>query len=199
MLFRSPDGDGKGGKMSKSAGEFVTLDVLVKQGYSPMDYRYFCLTAHYRNYLNFSHAGLDSARDSLRNLRKRTDPLIGKATPIRSDRGLEWRTKFLESVCDDLNFPQALGILNLALKDPDVLEGEKAGLIVEWDRLLGLGLTEAETSEAVELPDDLKSLLTERAEARKNKDWKRSDAIRDQFRDRGFVLKDNPDGSVSVN
>ena len=93
----------------------------------------------------------------------------------------------------------ALGILNLALKDPDVLEGEKAGLIVEWDRLLGLGLTEAETSEAVELPDDLKSLLTERAEARKNKDWKRSDAIRDQFRDRGFVLKDNPDGSVSVN
>jgi cysteinyl-tRNA synthetase len=198
-LLEAPDGDGKGGKMSKSAGEFVTLDVLVKQGYSPMDYRYFCLTAHYRNYLNFSHAGLDSARDSLRNLRKRTDPLIGKATPIRSDRGLEWRTKFLESVCDDLNFPQALGILNLALKDPDVLEGEKAGLIVEWDRLLGLGLTEAETSEAVELPDDLKSLLTERAEARKNKDWKRSDAIRDQFRDRGFVLKDNPDGSVSVN
>jgi cysteinyl-tRNA synthetase len=196
-LLEAPDESGGGGKMSKSAGEFVTLDVLIQQGYAPMDYRYFCLTAHYRNYLNFSHAGLDSARDSLRNLRKRTDPLIGKAVPVRSDRGQEWRNRFLEAVCDDLNFPQALGILNLMLKDPDVLEGEKAGLIAEWDRLLGLRLTQGEQIETVDLPGDLKLLLTERSEARKRRDWARSDAIRDQLRARGFVLKDNPDGTVN--
>ena len=195
-LLEAPDECGRGGKMSKSAGEFVTLDVLIQQGYSPMDYRYFCLTAHYRNYLNFSYTGLDSARDSLRNLRKRTDPLIGKSVPVRSDRGEEWRGRFLEAVCDDLNFPQALGILNLMLKDSDVLEGEKAGLISEWDQLLGLQLTKAEAIKTVDLPEDLKALLPERTEARKNKDWKRSDAIRDQFRAQGFVLKDNPDGSV---
>ena len=196
-LLEAPDESGRGGKMSKSAGEFVTLDVLIQQGYAPMDYRYFCLTAHYRNYLNFSHAGLDSARDSLRNLRKRTDPLIGKAVPVRSDRGQEWRNRFLEAVCDDLNFPQALGILNLMLKDSDVLEGEKAGLIAEWDRLLGLRLTQGEQIETVDLPVDLQLLLTERSEARKRKDWARSDAIRDQLRARGFVLKDNPDGTVN--
>ena len=197
-LLEAPDENGKGGKMSKSAGEFVTLDVLIQQGYSAMDYRYFCLTAHYRNYLNFSYTGLDSARDSLRNLRKKTYPLIGKAVPVRSDRGQEWRTRFLEAVCDDLNFPQALGILNLMLKDADVLEGEKAALVAEWDRLLGLQLTEAANKpEAAVLPDDLKPLIAERAEARKSKNWARSDAIRDQFRARGFVLKDNPDGTVN--
>ncbi len=196
-LLEAPDESGKGGKMSKSAGEFVTLDVLIAQGYSAMDYRYFCLTAHYRNYLNFSHAGLDSARDSLRNLRKRTDSLIGKAVPVRSDKGQEWKNRFVEAVNDDLNFPQALGILNLMLKDADVLEGEKASLVAEWDKLLGLRLTEeAEKSETAALPDDLFPLLAERAEARKRKDWARSDALRDQFRARGFILKDNPDGSV---
>ncbi len=195
-LLEAPDESGKGGKMSKSAGEFVTLDVLIGQGYSAMDYRYFCLTAHYRNYLNFSYTGLDSARDSLRNLRKRTDPLIGKAVPVRSDAGQEWRKRFLDAACDDLNFPQALGVLNLMLKDPDMLEGERAGLVVEFDKLLGLKLTEAEKIQTAELPADLAALLPERAEARKRKDWPRSDTIRDQFKAQGFVLKDNPDGSV---
>jgi cysteinyl-tRNA synthetase len=196
-LLEAPDEEGKGGKMSKSAGEFVTLDVLCRQGYNPMDYRYFCLTAHYRNYLNFSQAGMDSARDSLRNLRRRTDPLIGQAAPPRSDRALEWRGRFLEAACDDLNFPQALGVLNLLLKDPDLLEGERAGLVAECDKLLGLRLTEPEPVVAAVLPSDLLALLPERAQARKSKDWARSDAIRDQFKARGFVLKDNPDGSTA--
>jgi cysteinyl-tRNA synthetase len=196
-LLEAPDEEGKGGKMSKSAGEFVTLDVLCRQGYNPMDYRYFCLTAHYRNYLNFSQAGMDSARDSLRNLRRRTDPLIGQAAPPRSDRALEWRGRFLEAACDDLNFPQALGVLNLLLKDPDLLEGERAGLVAECDKLLGLRLTEPEPVVAAVLPSDLLALLPKRAQARKSKDWARSDAIRDQFKARGFVLKDNPDGSTA--
>jgi cysteinyl-tRNA synthetase len=162
-----------------------------------MDYRYFCLTAHYRNYLNFSYQGMDTARDSLRNLRKRIDPLNGKAAPISSDRASEWRKRFLEAVGDDLNFPQALGILNLMLKDPDLLEGERAGLVAAFDKLLGLKLTEAgATSPAADLPAELVPLLAERAEARRNKNWARGDAIRDQFRAAGFVLKDNPDGSV---
>src|SRR5690606_33772486 len=169
-LLEAPDEEGgkAGGKMSKSSGEFVTLDVLIGQGYSPMDYRYFCLTAHYRNYLNFSYQGMDSARDSLRNLRKRTDPLIGKAAPIRSERALEWRRRFFEAVGDDLNIPQALGILNLMLKDPDLLEGERAGLVAAFDKLLGLQLTvAAEAAPSAALPADLEPLLAERAEARK--------------------------------
>jgi cysteinyl-tRNA synthetase len=195
-LLEAPDASGKGGKMSKSAGEFVTLSVLQRQGYSAMDYRYFCLTAHYRNYLNFSYPGLDTARDSLRNLRKRTDPLIGKAASISSERAQAWNARFLEAVGDDLNFPQALGILNLMLKDADLLEGERAGLVAAFDKLLGLGLTVAEEAPAVELPEDLQPLLAERAAARAAKDWATSDRIRDAFKARGFAIKDNKDGTV---
>lgn len=194
-LLEAPDEQGKGGKMSKSAGEFVTMDTLMRQGYSAMDYRYFCLTAHYRNYLNFSFQAMDTARDSLRKLRKRTDPLIGKAAPVRSDRALEWRSRFEEAVGDDLNFPQSLGVFNLMLKDSDLLEAERAGLVALCDRLLGLGLTEPEKPSA-DLPEEFKSLLAERVEARRRRDWARSDAIRDQFRAAGFELRDNPDGTV---
>jgi cysteinyl-tRNA synthetase len=198
-LLEAPDDSGKGsGKMSKSSGEFVTLDVLIRQGYTAMDYRFFCLTAHYRNYLNFSYQGLDTARDSLRNLRKRTDSLIGKAVVPHSERALEWKSRFLEAVGDDLNYPQALGILNLMLKDPDLLEGERAGLVAAFDKLLGLGLTVAPAAvEQAELPEDLKPLLAARAAARAAKDWAASDAIRDQFKAAGFEVKDNKDGTVS--
>jgi cysteinyl-tRNA synthetase len=68
---------------------------------------------------------------------------------------------------------------------------------VAFDRLLGLGLTALEAPvAAAELPEELVPLLAERAEARRNKDWARSDAIRDRFKAAGFVLKDNPDGTV---
>jgi cysteinyl-tRNA synthetase len=191
-----PDGArGGGGKMSKSSGEFVTLDVLLQKGYGAMDYRYFCLTAHYRSYLNFSYAGLDTARDSLRNLRKRTDPLIGKASAIASDTAKAWQKRFLEAVYDDLGFPQALAVLHQMVKDPDLLEGEKAALVRDFDRLLGLKLTEADEKPAQSLPDELAALLEERKAARKAKDWKRSDEIRGLFRAKGFAVKDNPDGT----
>jgi cysteinyl-tRNA synthetase len=131
-----------GGKMSKSSGEFVTLDVLVAKGYSAMDYRYFCLTAHYRNYLRFGYAALDGARESLRSLRKKTDPLLGKSAALETEKALAWREQFLSAVCDDLNFPQALGVVNLFLKDEDLSDGEKSALIELCEGLLGLGLCE---------------------------------------------------------
>ncbi len=190
-------GDDGGGKMSKSAGEFVTVDTLIQRGYGPLDYRYLCLTAHYRNYLHFSYGALDGARDSLRNLRKKTDPLIGRTAPVRSDLGREWRERFFAAVRDDLNLPKALGVLNLMLKDADLLEGERATLVVDFDRVLGLRLDQSVPLEtAAALPDDLAALLAERREARRSKNWARSDAIRAEFRARGFALKDNPDGTA---
>jgi cysteinyl-tRNA synthetase len=195
-LLEAPSAEGGGGKMSKSAGEFVTLDTLIDKGYGPMDYRYFCLTAHYRSYLNFSWEGLNSARDSMRNLRKKTDPLIGRESSIASDNALGWRRRFQEAAFDDLGFPQALAVLHQMLKDPDLLEGEKSALVRDFDRLLGLRLTEEEMRPAQSLPEDLLPLLEERKLARKNRDFKRSDEIRNILKARGFGVKDNPDGTM---
>jgi cysteinyl-tRNA synthetase len=103
-------------------------------------------------------------------------------------------------VCDDLNFPQALGVLNLMLKDIDLLDEEKAALVVHADSLLGLGLTEAVAASAAAnepLPDDLAAVLAERNAARAAKDWKKSDELRAVFTARGYVLKDNKDGTTT--
>jgi cysteinyl-tRNA synthetase len=196
-LLEAPTEDGGGGKMSKSAGEFVTLDVLLQKGYGPMDYRYFCLGAHYRSYLNFSFEGLDTARDSLKSLRRKTDPLIGKATTIASDNALGWQRRFREAAFDDLGFSQALAVMNQMLKDPELLEGEKAALVRDYDRLLGLQLETRSEGADKALPGPMHALLDERKDARKNKDWKRSDEIRDLLKSKGFGVKDNPDGTTS--
>jgi cysteinyl-tRNA synthetase len=161
-----------------------------------MDYRYFCLTASYRSYLNFSWSGLDTARNSLRNLRKHTDPLIGKASRIDSDTAKAWRKRYVEAAFDDLAFPQVLAVVHQLVKDPDLLEGEKAALVADADRLLGLRLTEPEEKKPERaLPEELAALIAERLEARKAKNWKRSDEIRDLFKAKGFAIKDNPDGT----
>ncbi len=195
-LLEAPDEKGGGGKMSKSSGEFVTLDYLLGKGYDAMDYRYYCLTAHYRSYLNFSWEGLDSSQGSLRNLRRKTDPLVGRATRIASESALSWQNKFRIAVYDDLGFPQALAVLNQMLKDKDLLEGEKAALIRDFDKLLGLGLSEKPPEpEAQSIPADVTTFLEERKLARKNKDFRRSDEIRDLLKARGFAIKDNPDGT----
>ena len=196
-LLEAPDDKGGGGKMSKSSGEFVTLDYLLSKGYGAMDFRYFCLTAHYRSYLNFSWDGLDSSRDSLRNLRRKTDPLVGRASAIASDNALGWQGRFRAAIFDDLGFPQGLAVLNQMLKDPDLLEGEKAALVRDFDRLLGLGLAEKRDEPAVQpVPEEITALLDDRKLARKNKDFKRSDEIRDRMKALGFGVKDNPDGTT---
>jgi len=197
-LLDAPDEQGGGGKMSKSSGEFVTLDALMQKGYGAMDYRYFCMTAHYRNYLNFGYKSLDGARESLAALRKRTDPLIGKAGALRSPLAKEWQGKILAAVCDDLNFPQALGLLNLMLKDIDLPEAEKAALVEDADALFGLGLAEPPAAAEFEpLSDDLSALFEERRSARAAKDWKKSDELRAVFTARGITLKDNKDGTTT--
>lgn len=191
---------GESAKMSKSSGEFLTLDVLIREGYHPMEYRLLALTSHYRNYLNFSFDALESARESLKSLRKKTDVLIGKATTIESSQAKQWQEKFSDAIGEDLNTSKALGILNMMLKD-ELLEGEKAALVKNFDSVLGLGLDAPLTvvREAQESTVDVakvEALLAERVQARKNKDFATSDRIRDALAAMGVVIKDSPQGTT---
>ncbi|MFC1584939.1 cysteine--tRNA ligase [Fibrobacterota bacterium] len=191
-------GDGPG-KMSKSKEEFVRLDTLLEKGFAPMDYRYFCMTSHYRNYLAFSWENLRSARNSLKSLHNRIRPFVSQPTSVASDKGKEWLRKFITAVCDDLNIPQALAVLNIMLKDIDLLEGEKGALTLEFDKILGLELDKVEDKSddsPGELEDELLCLIKERDMAREEKNFKRADEIRDIFIARGLALKDGPQGTT---
>lgn len=188
-----------GGKMSKSSGEFLTVDVLVKEGFNPLDYRLLALTSHYRNYLNFSWEAMESARESLKSLHKKTDALIGKAGPLASPAALKWQTDFKDAIGDDLNMPKALGILNSMLKDAAVSEAEKAALVLDFDQVLGLELHRPREEFARPVEVDaarVEALLVARAEARKAKNFAESDRIRDELAAMNVIIKDGPQGTT---
>jgi len=183
-------------KMSKSIGDFLTLDVLIKKGFDPIAYRLFSLTSHYRNYLNFSWEAMESAQDSLNALRRKTEPFIDLEGKIESLDAREWNIKFKEHIADDLNSSAALSILNLMLADSSLNAGEKAALIKDFDRVLGLCLhKKTKTGHSVEEIAKIEALIEKRNFARMVKNWPESDHLRDTLLNLGVVIKDTKGGT----
>lgn len=178
------------GKMSKSAGEFLSLQSLIDKGYEPIIYRYFCLNAHYRQQLSFSFEALDAAKNAYEKLKARVIELKEKGEKGDGDN-ISYLSKFSEAVNDDLNTPKALALLWDMLKDETV--PNKLSLLLEFDRVLGLGIKDMKTEE-VKIPSEVQGLLEKREEARKNKNWKLSDEIRDKIKSKGFSVLDTPEG-----
>ena len=182
------------GKMSKSAGGFLTLDRLVEEGFDPLDYRMFCLGGHYRSQLRFSFDGLASSRTARRGLMERISRLA-RPTPAAVDKGEKSAAvlrEFAEHLADDLNMPKALADLWNLVKNGDIPDGEKIAVISEMDRIFGLDLLKTDDTA---LDADIEGMITERLEARKAKNFARSDEIRDLLKERGIILEDTPSGT----
>jgi cysteinyl-tRNA synthetase len=186
-------------KMAKSSGNFLTLTSLEEAGYAPLDYRYFCLNAHYRSQLTFSFEGLDGARRARGNLNERVRRMkaalgaaagSGGAVSPAADAYLD---SFGGNLAADLNAPQGLADLWGLLKDEGIEDKDKLPVVLEMDRVLGLGLADIEAAEQ-ELPQDLRELIEAREQARRQKDFARADKIRNQLKSRGVSLEDTPDG-----
>jgi len=184
-------------KMSKSTGEFLTLDTLISKGFDPMAYRLFALTSHYRNYLNFSWEAMENAMDSLNALRKKTEPFIGLEGKVQSVEAHEWSSSFRDAVADDLNSAAAIGVLNVMLADTTIEDDEKAALIKEFDSVLGLRLlTKQEKAKRSEKEEaKAKELIEKRNVARLAKNWAESDRLRDELLSIGVTLKDSKNGT----
>lgn len=179
------------GKMSKSAGTFLTVGELVKQGYAPLDYRYLCLGAHYRTQLEFTFESLDFARASLKNLKEKIAALKQTASPA-AVAPAEWAKKFTDAAQDDLNISKALSYVWEVFK-ADISAADKLAFIAFADGILGLDLMK-EVKEDLSVPEEVSALVTARAEARTAKDFKLSDELRDKIFALGFVVKDTPQG-----
>ena len=124
--------------------------------------------------------------------------MIGKADLIQSELALRFKNEFQEAIGDDLNMPKALGILNSMLKE-NLEESEKAALVLDFDRVLGLNLgsIREEYAPKQENVDVFKidALISLRNEARKNKNWAESDRIRDELKSMNITIKDGPNGT----
>ena len=187
------------GKMSKSSGEFLTLPVLVGHGYNALDYRYFCLGGHYRTQLKFSYEALDHAKSARERLNSMVAELKAKAKPEStiSEKAESYKDSFFAALFNDLRCPEALAVMWKMLKDNSITEGEKLSLLYSMDKVLGLDLdkVEAKKEEKVGGEEDWK-LVEERKQAKAEKNYQRADEIRKELEERGYIVKDTPQGPI---
>jgi cysteinyl-tRNA synthetase len=203
------------GKMSKSAGGFLTLQTLVDAGYDPLDYRYFLLGGHYRSQLQFSYQALDGARNARKSLmdqvmdRLHALPDKGAAFLERGEEPVSqtlgkartYLEAFNTAMEDDLATPRALAELWKLLQDHGVPPAEALSAAFDMDRVLGLNLgAEAKKrripQESQELVAEIQALIAERAAAKKIRDFVKADGIRQTLKDRGIILEDRPEGTL---
>ena len=187
------------GKMSKSSGEFLTLPVLVGHGYNALDYRYFCLGGHYRTQLKFSYEALDHAKSARERLNSMVAELKAKAKPEStiSEKAESYKDAFFAALFNDLRCPEALAVMWKMLKDNSITEGEKLSLLYSMDKVLGLDLdkVEAKKEEKVGGEEEWK-LVEERKQAKAEKNYQRADEIRKELEERGYIVKDTPQGPI---
>jgi len=193
----------RGGRMSKSSGEFLRLQLLIDRGYHPIAYRMMCLQAHYRSELEFSWEGLNAALTRLKRMVMASQPLADSAAqaPLRPEadhpKFAALLTKFDQAVADDLNTAIALTALEEALSVKKVDASIKRAVIEYMDTVLGLGLLGL-TRQALRIrPEnasideaEIEDALDRRKAARAEKDFATSDAIRDELAAKGVEVMD---------
>ena len=170
--------------MSKSSGKIKTISQLEDEGISPLAYRYFTYTAHYRKSLSWSDEAIGSAVASYRKLKNVVLSLVDDGKMNK-----KYLKEFDAKINDDLDMPGALAVLwNLVRNEK--AEG-KVGVIRKMDEVFGLKLLETED---LEIPLDIKKIAEERAKARDEKDWEKSDELRDKLAGMGWKIKDTKEG-----
>lgn len=191
----------KSGKMSKSKGDFLTVSLLEEKGYNPLVYRMFCLQSHYRKPLEFSYEVLDNMVAAYNKLAKRVADLKDEGE-VNEAVFAEFKAKFRDALCNDLNTSMAITIIYDLLK-ADVNDKTKLELIKDFDYVLSLQLLEngkalAEATEGSDVDAELESFILakieERAAAKKAKDFATADAIRDELLAKGVAIKDTREG-----
>ncbi len=190
----------RGGKMSKSTGEFLRLQVLVDRGFHPLAYRLMCLQAHYRSELEFSWDNLAAALTRLKRMVMGVTNVRASASmagDIEHPKLVELLAQFDAAVSEDLNTAVALTCLDEAIAMKKVDAGQKLAAISRMDDVLGFGLMALDRSDlrvrpkAVDIGEsEIEDTLTRRKQARVDKDFATSDALRDELIAKGIEVMD---------
>ncbi len=186
-------------KMAKSSGKFLTLEELQKRGYEPLDYRYYLLGAHYRTQLEFSFDALAAAKNAFSKLKERIINIKEETVSVNPEtangKAKVYLDSFLDNAFNDMNMPKCLSDLWGLIKDNSIKPSEKLPVLYEMDKILSLGFKDLEKRN-ISINKEIEELIAKREEARKNKDYKKADEIRDFLKEKGIILRDTPDGIV---
>jgi cysteinyl-tRNA synthetase len=184
-----------GQKMAKSAGNIARVSDLVEQGIDPLAFRLLCFGTRYRSEMDLSWEALETANDRLTRLRQRM-ALWGEENggeDAGSVEAKELDRRFRDAVTDDLDMPTALKVLNETVS-ADLPDPEKYALLAGWDAVLGLDLDRL-AQEGFVVPPEVQALIDERDEARRQKNFGRSDEIRNRLTAMGWEVMDTSSGT----
>lgn len=185
----------EGKKMSKRLNNYYTLRDLLAKGWTGREVRYVLASAHYRDPLNFTFDGLQGARSALQRIDEFLLKLQEIAGPTPQHQPVALVSQFEAALDDDLNISGALGATFEFIRDANkrtIAPDEAAGILAVWKRLNEVFAFGMPTKSDV--PADVLQLVEERQAARKGKDFKRSDEIRDQLAKQGWVIEDTSKG-----
>lgn len=176
-----------GQKMSKSLGNFYILEDLIKMGIDPVAFRMWLYSSSYTTRVNFTQEAVRSTQTALIRLKD----FIVSLGNIKGKINEEYKNKFIEAMDNNLESPKALSILWDLVKDKRVSNEDKLATILDFDRVFGFGLDKIEQKET---PEEIIKMAEERKLARDNKDWIKSDELRNKIKDLGYEIKDTGDG-----
>jgi len=183
----------KTGKMSKSKGDFLTVDSLIEKGYNPLVFRYMCLSSHYRKQLVFDFDTLDNMKDSYNKLINRIKNIKDEGL-LEQDKITNFQNKFKAALESDLNTSLALTTLYDVLKS-DLSGKSKLYLINDFDKVLGLDLLKKEKVDN-NLKEYIENKINERNIAKQNKDYEKADKIREELLKQNIIIKDTREGTT---
>lgn len=181
--------DGK--KMSKSAGNFHTLNSLVEAGFNPLAFRLWVLSGHYRTQMNFTLEALSASEVALKRLQSKFISLRNETGSVEDN----YLTRFNACISDDLNTPKALAVVWEIMKDDSIPDGVKKETLLAFDAVLGLGLS---TYKSEPIPEEILELMRRREQARKDKDFSVSDKLRQEIHELGYEIHDTENGPTIV-
>ena len=180
-----------GQKMSKSLGNFFTLaDIRAKQ-VSPLAYRYWLLTSHYRSLANFTWEALAGAESALKKL----NHFAASADPSNQTVNAEYDEKFKTCLANDLNLPEAVALAWQLVKDESLAPAKRVATLLKFDQVLGLKLG---TKTPRVIPAEITRLVAERQAARQAGNWAEADRLRQQITEQGFDLNDTATGTEVI-
>ena len=181
-----------GGKMSKSLGNVYLVKDFIERGYDPIVYKLFSYSCHYRNKLNFTWEGIEGAAKSLERLKQGYKANLRGTDEVEKKEVEDFEEAFHKAINDDLNMPSAMSVVWEVVRF-DKKSPKLAELLLKFDTILGLKIDKETKKEQEEIPQEILDLVEERKQARANKDWAKSDELRDLIQSKGYEIKDSKD------
>lgn len=186
-------------KIAKSIGNGIRLSGLMDEGFSPVIYRYWLLTGHYRAQMNFTFEALTGAKQALFKLKRF---ILEESKHTNGTVNEEYREKFHIALNDDLDTPRAIALIWEIMKNATLSPADKIATIKEMDSVLDIGLNDERDAVVRELgivaeenlPPEIQELLEKRNIARATHNWDESDHIREILNFKGYTVEDTPHG-----